>query len=129
LALTTPFPLRKNIQAMPKSKRRRKKGRTMRIELVKLIEECSDNPQARQVHINGRLTMLQASGALWDLLGAIAEEQGLTLAELCSDIAGTMNSSFPFAQAARCYCLGHILSEHIDELPDEARRMFDLTIQ
>ena len=100
------------------------------VEIIHLNVEPITTPEhpdpaliPRHICLDGRHTrILQLEAAAWILLDSIAHEQGITLDELCSDIAEVTAPAATFAQAARCYIIGH-LAEEIpdDELSPELR--------
>lgn len=65
-------------------------------------------PRPGRVWIDGRPVTLYLESALWKLLRSIAAEQGLTLEELCEDIASVTAPDASFVQSARLYVWGHI---------------------
>jgi predicted DNA-binding ribbon-helix-helix protein len=80
-----------------------------------------------RVRINGRRTTLHLESALWKLLCDIAHEQNLSLDELCTDIAEVTAPGASFADAARCYVLGHCAEDIPDEhWPEELRTLREL---
>jgi predicted DNA-binding ribbon-helix-helix protein len=99
------------------------------VEIIRLSVEplttpdCPDpTPIARQVRIGDRTTTLYVEAALWNALCRIAREQGLTVDQLCADIAQVTAPDASFAQAARYYVFGHICEQIPDHLlPPEIR--------
>jgi predicted DNA-binding ribbon-helix-helix protein len=91
-------------------------------------EEHDAHPVARRVKLNGRPTTLCCEQALWNMLRRVAEEQNLTLDELCTDIAEVTAPDALFSDAARAYVIGHIICENMPDelLPDEIRSLKEL---
>jgi predicted DNA-binding ribbon-helix-helix protein len=91
-------------------------------------DEHDATPLPLSVTINGRPRTLHFEGALWDALLRIAEEEQLTLDELCNDIADVTAPDASLADAPRAYVLGHIIQRDMsDDLwPEELRRLRDL---
>jgi predicted DNA-binding ribbon-helix-helix protein len=104
------------------------------VEPITTPDYPDPTPLAHNVCIGNRYTTLHLEAATWNALCRIAREEGITIDQLCADIAEVTAPDASFAQAARCYLFGHIAEQIPDhllppELRDLRRHGYRRTIQ
>ncbi|MBP2313064.1 ribbon-helix-helix domain-containing protein [Azospirillum soli] len=62
---------------------------------------------SRSVLVGGRRASLRLEATVWDGLKEIAQQKGLTLEALCTEIHGSRTEGIPFATSVRVYVLNH----------------------
>jgi hypothetical protein len=51
--------------------------------------------------------------SVWPVLRAAAGEDGITVDELCAEIAATKPEGMPLDRALRCYAVGHLMGKPV----------------
>lgn len=75
---------------------------------------------ARYVRIGNQPTTFRLEAPTWNALCKIARAQGITVDQLCADIAEVTAPDAAFAVAVRAYVVGHFCDQMPqDLLPDE----------
>jgi predicted DNA-binding ribbon-helix-helix protein len=64
----------------------------------------------RNIIVKGKRTSIRLEPTLWDALATIAQEQGKTINQVCSQIADSAPKTCSFTSAVRVYIINNLVA-------------------
>jgi len=65
---------------------------------------------SRNIIVKGKRTSIRLEPKLWDILTTIAQEEGKTINQICSQIADNAPTTSSFTSAVRVYIISHLIA-------------------
>lgn len=64
----------------------------------------------RNIIVKGKRTSIRLEPTLWDVLATIAQEEGKTINQICSQIADSAPTTCSFTSAVRVYIISRLIT-------------------